>query len=123
MYFSIYFKIVELNGKVYFISNQWFQEYSGEVITNSEPTFFSSENFEIYNYKIQVYNNELYVLNNNNSQEPGILSISGNQVSFNPFSIQVFPPSIDLYIPNPPFKLFLGFPSPVPTQITLGLDC
>ena len=95
------FKIVELNGKVYFISNQWFQEYSGEVITNSEPTFFSSENFEIYNYKIQVYNNELYVLNSNNSQEPGILSISGNQVSFNPFSISEDANVLDLDIdPN-----------------------
>ena len=94
------FKIVELNGKVYFISNQWFQEYSGEVITNSEPTFFSSENFEIYNYKIQVYNNELYVLNSNNSQEPGILSISGNQVSFNPFSISEDANVLDLDI-NP----------------------
>ena len=39
-----------------------------------------------------------------------------------PINIQFLPPSKDLYMPNPPFKLFRGLPSPVPTQITLGLD-
>ena len=55
------FKIVELNNKVYFISNYWFQEYLGEVLTNSQPNYFNIENFEIYNYGMQVYKNELYV--------------------------------------------------------------
>ena len=36
---------------------------------------------------------------------------------------QEWPPSIDLYTPKPPFRLFLGFPSPVPTQIISGFDC
>ena len=42
----------------------------------------------------------MYVLNSNNSQEPGILSISGNQVSFNPFSISEDANVLDLDI-NP----------------------
>ncbi len=45
------------------------------------------------------------------------------RVFSSPIEIQFFPPSNDLYTPYPPFKLFLGFPSPVPTQITLGLLC
>ena len=94
------FKIVELNNKVYFISNYWFQEYLGEVLTNSQPNYFNIENFEIYNYRIQVYNNELYVLNMADSNRPGKLSISGNQVSYNSFSISEDANVIDLDI-NP----------------------
>src|SRR6056297_3206295 len=45
------------------------------------------------------------------------------RVFSSPMDFQDLPPSKDLYIPYPPFKLFLGFPSPVPTQITDGLDC
>ena len=34
------FKIVELNNKVYFISNYWFQEYLGEVLTTIPTELF-----------------------------------------------------------------------------------
>ena len=43
-----------LNNKVYFISNYWFQEYLGEVLTNSQPNYFNIENFEIFNCGIRM---------------------------------------------------------------------
>ena len=80
-------KIIDVNNKTYFLGNEWFIEYKGEVITNNDRIWFNTNNLRINRNNLEVYNNEIYTINEQSNNQPGKLSILDNQVSFNPLPV------------------------------------
>ena len=83
-------EIVDVNNKIYFIGRGWFKEYTGEVLTSDDRISFEQSNsLQINLDKLEVYNNEIYTLNQRDDNQPGKLSISDNQVSFSSLPVSV----------------------------------
>ena len=79
--------IVDVNSKIYLLGNDWFIEYTGEVATGNDRIWFNTNNLRINRYILEVYNNEIYTLNEQSNNQPGKLSILDNQVSFSPLPV------------------------------------
>ena len=79
--------IVDVNNKIYLLGNDWFIEYTGEIATSNDRIWFNTNNLRINRYILEVYNNEIYTLNEQNNNQPGKLSILDNQVSFSPLPV------------------------------------
>ena len=80
-------RIVDINGIIYFIGDSWFIEYEGEQVTSNDRIWFNMNNFRLNYSNLEVYNNEIYTLNQEDNNQPGKLSISGTQVSFSPLPV------------------------------------
>ena len=90
-------RIVDVNNKIYFIGRGWFKEYTGEVLTSDDRISFEDSNsLEINLDKLEVYNNEIYTLNQRNNNQTGKLSISDNQVSFSLLPVLVEYPAFSI---------------------------
>ena len=82
-------RIVDINNKIYFIGYEWFIEYTGEVLTTDDRIWFNNNSLQINQNKLEVYNNEIYTLNQRDDNQPGKLSILDNQVSFSSLPVSV----------------------------------
>jgi hypothetical protein len=82
-------RIVDINNKIYFIGYEWFIEYTGEVLTTDDRIWFNNNSLQINPNKLEVYNNEIYTLNQRDDNQPGKLSILDNQVSFSSLPVSV----------------------------------
>ena len=80
-------KLVKINNNIYFINPSYYYEYVGEEITESTPYIVFENNFQNRPEKIEVFNNEIYTLDDQDNNQPGKLIISDNQASFYPLPV------------------------------------
>ena len=81
------FKIIEVNNKIYFLGDSYYVEYLGDQLTNNDRIWFNTNNLRVNYFNIEIYNNEIYTLNQEDNNQPGKLIILDNQVSFSPLPI------------------------------------